>query len=257
VPKWFRIRSSTSLWPGIDILAAGSNVILPGSRTTAGQYRALRSFEECPIPEAPRKFIKLIRRAQKTRREPVPKGCQRLPDCDSSPVSARQWFTLFRNKVFRSFWNREGKLADTSDSAYEYHLAKACFCCGLNQQQTEFVIVTWWRKYGLARSLQKVRRGIIPAAWREVSPWVEKWHAERAAAAEARKAAKTSSMILAYISEAGVQTPSSIASALPISKERAKKAMQRMAKEGSLVRAKEGYAVGNAVGTFHCITTPL
>jgi Bifunctional DNA primase/polymerase, N-terminal len=164
VPKWFRVPSSICLWPGIDILAAGSNVILPGSRTVAGPYRVLRSFDARPIPDAPRAFIKLIRQAQRTKRAPVPKCSQRLPDGDNSVVSSRQWWLLFRNTVFRSFWSRTAKIADTSDSAYEYHLAKACFCCGLNQQQTVSVILKWRKTPGFERSLQKLRGGIVPAA---------------------------------------------------------------------------------------------
>jgi hypothetical protein len=256
VPKGFRVRSCVGLWPGIDILAAGSSVILPGSRTIAGEYRALRSFDECPIPEAPVALIKLIRKAQKAKRKPVTKG-SRLPDGDML-VSHRQWWLLLRNKVFRSFWNRAKKMADTSLSAYEYHLAKACFCCGLNEQQTIYVIQKWWRKQGFERSLRKLRCAIVPAAWREVAPWVEQWHAGQAAARETHAATKTANMILAYMRDVGMpRTPASIAAALPIPRERVKKAMQRMVKAGTLLRTKEGYTVANTAGTFCCITTPL
>lgn len=68
VPRGFPIQPTVSLRPGIDILAAGSSAILPGSRTDGGEYRAIRSFEEGAIPEAPRTLVKLIRRVQKTRR---------------------------------------------------------------------------------------------------------------------------------------------------------------------------------------------
>jgi len=57
VPTGYPIRSNVALWPGIDILAAGSSVILPGSRTEVGEYRALRTFDECLIPKAPREFV--------------------------------------------------------------------------------------------------------------------------------------------------------------------------------------------------------
>jgi hypothetical protein len=50
-PKGFPVCSSIGLWPGIDILATGSNVILAGSRTHAGQYKVARSFEDCSIPD--------------------------------------------------------------------------------------------------------------------------------------------------------------------------------------------------------------
>jgi hypothetical protein len=119
-PRGFRIHSTVALWPGIDILAVGSSAILPGSRTDAGEYRAIRSFEECPIPEAPREFMKLIRRVQTTQRSPhrAPVAVSTLmTDVDTSQASRRQWWLLFRNRVFRSFWKRQGKADDATDSA--------------------------------------------------------------------------------------------------------------------------------------------
>jgi Bifunctional DNA primase/polymerase, N-terminal len=254
VPKGFPIRPRVALWPGIDILTAGSSVILPGSRTEAGEYRAVRSFEESPIPEAPRAFIKLIRRAQEDGRCPdrtrATVGTY-IDETDTSEVAPRQWWLLFRNRVFRSFWERRGKAGDATDSAYEYHLAKACFCCGLNYRQAESVILTWRRKHSLTRDLRQLRNAIIPKAWCEVEPWVERWHAERDAAEQLKKAAKTANIILAYIRNAGrPQTPSAISAALPIPRERAKKAMQRMAEDGRLVRTSQGYEIVATVGTF-------
>jgi hypothetical protein len=172
------IRLSIGLWAAVDILAAGSNVILRGSRLTNGEYRVLRSFDECPIPEAPKAFIRLIRQAQKEKREPD-RRCAVVPVGGRSLVSPREWYLLFRNKVFQSFWNRTQKIADGSLSAYEYHLAKVCFCCGLAEQQTVHVIERWWRKHGMDRSLEKLRSAIMPAAWREVAPYVQQWHADQ------------------------------------------------------------------------------
>ena len=245
VPKWLPIRSAIGLWPGIDILAAGSSVILPGSHTDAGRYKAVRSFEDCPIPDAPRELIRLIRQAQGPRRDrPLLGRSHPLPSGDTSSVSPRQWWLLFRNQVFRALWSRRGKLSDGSDSAYEYHLAKAYFCCGLDQVQAVTVILKWRQTHGLRRSLQKLRNGIIPAAWREVSNWVNGWRADQAIADEARKAMKTASMILAHMSALDTpQTPSSIAAALAIPRERAKKAMQRLAEKTQLIRTAEGYIV--------------
>jgi hypothetical protein len=252
VPKGFPVRPSVALWPGIDILAAGSSVILPGSRTDAGEYRALRSFDECAIPEAPRTFIKLIRSTE-TRHPAQPRAPAPplMAETDTSLVSRRQWWLLFRNLVFRSFWNRLGKAGDATDSAYEYHLAKACFCCGLNHRQTESVILNWRCKHGLKRDLRQLRGGIMPGAWHEVEPWVQRWLGERDAAERAKKAAKTSSLICAFIRDAGrPHTPSTIAAALSIPKERAKKAMQRMARSGRLLRTSDGYVSLAEAGTF-------
>ena len=137
---------------------------------------------------------------------------------------------------------RQGKAADDTDSAYEYHLAKACFCCGLDRRQTESVILNWSRKHGLKRGVRKLRFGIIPKAFCEVAPWVEHWRTDRDASAQAKYASKTKNMILAYMSEQGTaQTPSAIAAALSIPRERAKKAMQRMSTNGKLRRTRSGY----------------
>jgi hypothetical protein len=151
VPAGYPIHPKIAIWPGIDILAAGSSVILPGSRTDVGEYRALRTFDECAIPEAPRQFVSLIRQGQKARQANRPCAARHNPfaEVETSDVSRRQWWLLFRNRVFRSFWKREGKAGDATDSAYEYHLAKACFCCGLNHRQAEAVILNWRRKHAL------------------------------------------------------------------------------------------------------------
>jgi predicted ArsR family transcriptional regulator len=74
---------------------------------------------------------------------------------------------------------------------------------------------------------------------------VARWHADQTSAEEARKSTKTKSVILTHISKTEIpQTPSSIAAALRIPRERAKKAMQRLAKAGVLVSTKSGYKVG-------------
>jgi hypothetical protein len=140
--------------------------------------------EDCSIPEAPLAFIKLIRATQraKTGRNRSARRFEPTMDFETSAISRRQWFLLFRNRVFRSFWHREQKAGDTTDSAYEYHLAKACFCCGLDQRQTERVVLTWRQKHGLERNLRKLRDAIIPEAWQEVASWVENWQAGRTAA---------------------------------------------------------------------------
>ena len=172
-------------------------------------------------------------------------------DLDHSEVSKREWWLLFRNRVFRSFWRRQGKSGDATDSAYEYHLAKACFCCGLTHRQAESVVLSWRRKHFLNRDIRKLRSGILPKAWAEVEPWVERWHAEQEAAKSDKKARKTSSIILAFIGDAGKpQPPSTVSAGLRIPRERAKKAIQRMAEEGKLVRTPEGYQLPCGVGTF-------
>jgi hypothetical protein len=75
---------------------------------------------------------------------------------------------------------------------------------------------------------------------------------------EARAATKTANMIVAYLREAGKpQKPASVAAALPISRERAKKAMQRMAKNGTLLRTREGYTIRAWWGHFVYHYSPI
>ena len=176
---------------------------------------------------------------------------------DTSEVSRRQCYLLFRNRVFQSFWNRRGKAGDATDSAYEYHLAKACFCCGLNHRQTEFVVMGWRRKHGLNRDLRQLRIAIIPRAYSEVEPWVQRWCAECEAREQQTKAAKTPSTILTHINKVGKpQSPAAISAALGIPRERAKKAMQRMALDGKLVRTLRGYEIvtdGDILTYHYCL----
>jgi hypothetical protein len=97
-------------------------------------------------------------------------------------------------------------------------------------------------KHALDRDLRQLRSGILPKAWAEVEPWVERWHAQRNVADEFRLAGRTSNIILAHMSETTApQTPSEVASALAIPRECIKKAMQRLGKHGKLKRTPEGY----------------
>jgi hypothetical protein len=69
-------------------------------------------------------------------------------------------------------------VGDTSLSAYEFHLAKACFCVGLATDQAETVIKWWWKHHNLTgRSEKKLVKAIIPAAWRDVAEYVVGWKA--------------------------------------------------------------------------------
>ena len=100
-----RPLTGRAIWPGVDLLAAGSNVILPGARANNGKYTILRGFNECEVPEAPVAFIKLLRDAPRPKKpdlETVPD----LPAQGAGTVSARQWFLLRRSKVFWTMWDR-------------------------------------------------------------------------------------------------------------------------------------------------------
>jgi hypothetical protein len=67
---------------------------------------------------------------------------------------------------------------DTSLSAYEFHLAKACFCVGLDTDQVKTVIKWWWKHHNLTgRPEKKLAKAIIPAAWRDVAEYVVGWKA--------------------------------------------------------------------------------
>jgi hypothetical protein len=48
-------------------------------------------------------------------------GDKAVSACASGFHMGRQWCLLFKNRVFRSFWRRQGKVGDATDSAYEYH----------------------------------------------------------------------------------------------------------------------------------------
>ena len=66
-----------------------------------------------------------------------------------------------------------------------------------------------------------------------------------------KERSQTANMILVYMKETQrPQTPSTVAVALGIPRERAKKAMQRMAEDDRLLRTPAGYEAGPSVGTF-------
>ena len=171
-PKGIRIEKCIALWPGVDILARGSLAILPGSRIIGGTYELMAGdFED--IPEMPRALAVAIRNEQRKRkrsgkrkdikaaRATMPVPINDAPAC-LSPQERYRLFRPGRNRHFIELWNREKTACDTSMSAYEYHMAKACFCIGLNTEQTVEVIRWWWRHIGETnRSGRKLRDAIF------------------------------------------------------------------------------------------------
>ncbi len=237
------IHSALSLWSGIDILTAGCNVILPGSRTHAGDYPALRSFEQCAIPELPQSFVRLIRQTQKTapqRSLPCP-----FPATNNTLLSQRQWLLLFRNDVFRALWKRAGEWADTTDSAYEFHLAKAAF---LRRTRSP---AGGERNYDLAKDTWTITQ---PKATRQGhhsgrvarSFTLGEWLACRSfRCREGSKCNEDHENDPGDISaEGSPKMPSSIAAALDIPRERVKKAVQPPDETVQLRRTKKGYVLG-------------
>jgi hypothetical protein len=81
VPKGYRVWGTVAMWPGVDILAQASNVVLAGSQTKDGTYTVLRGFD-VPIPEAPIKLLKLIHKRQK----PPTRVRRRLAPVDAGPA---------------------------------------------------------------------------------------------------------------------------------------------------------------------------
>jgi hypothetical protein len=170
-PDGATVEPRVGAWPGVDILAGQSNVILPGSTLRAGTYTLLRGFER--IPEAPGAFVDMLESTPRKQARPAPKIA--VPTDGPGYVNNRQWFMLWRNKVFRTMWRGQKVIGDTSDSAYEYHLAKACFCTGLKVEQVVTVIRCWWAERGLRDRERKLRKAIIPAAWAEVAEYVSQF----------------------------------------------------------------------------------
>ena len=162
-----------------------------------------------------------------------------------SPIAAAMVITFQKRCVPRSMGSglENGPTPPIQHTNFTWR--RRPFCAGLDRQQVVSIIMTWRKTHGLSRSLKQLDKGIIPAAWREVSLWVSGWHADRSVAEKARNATKTTKMILAYITaEGSPKTPSSIAAALDIPGERVKMAVQRLEKRYKLRRTKEGYILG-------------
>jgi hypothetical protein len=122
-PKWQPIRSAVSLWPGIDILGAGSNVILPGSCTESALYTELRAFQACPIPEAP-EFVRLIRQTQRAARPDRPHHSLRSSAWNHSSQRVRRLMFCcslpYRSELMavaaRCWWCRRDRMPGPSPS---------------------------------------------------------------------------------------------------------------------------------------------
>jgi Bifunctional DNA primase/polymerase, N-terminal len=177
-----KIVSQVGIWDGADIMAEEGQFILPGSKIRDGEYTLLEGSLNA-IPDAPLAMLQAIHEKQKAckviNRKATRKAAPPLPFNDA-PIclTPQERFRLFNNKVFRSFWNMGKEQGDTSLSAYEFHLAKACYCVGLDTDQTVIVIQWWWKHHSLAgRSEKKLLKGIIPAAWRAVADYVVGWKA--------------------------------------------------------------------------------
>src|SRR2546427_2783058 len=91
-----------------------------------------------------------------------------LPTTDEvGQISQREWFRLFKNKVFRICWRMQKQRGDITPSGYQYHLCKECLCNGLTVNQTYHVILHWRYQHGLTtkrKDHRKLLRSIIPKA---------------------------------------------------------------------------------------------
>jgi hypothetical protein len=181
-PASASIFTCTALWPGVDLLTGGANVILPGSVTLAGTYRVARNFTEAAIPKAPDTLIELLesslRVLRRSRWDELQNTIAAVPTSESGSVHKREWFRLWRNKSFASMWNLRKIYGDTSKSAYEFHLAGTCFCNGLSAEQTLTVLRCWWRVHNFRDREPKFTKAILPDAWKHVEPYVEEWKAK-------------------------------------------------------------------------------
>ena len=147
VPSGYRIHSTVALWPGIDVLTAGSSVILPGVEPMANTARCVRLTKPNSRGAAP------IRRpdprvAGGDQHRPVARNAIRSSRrVGHLRVSQRQWCLLFKNRVFRSFWRRQGKAGSNGFGLRVPPPGQACFCCGLNHRQAEHVVVLWRQRH--------------------------------------------------------------------------------------------------------------
>jgi hypothetical protein len=176
-PGGLALGQQIGIWPGVDLLAGGSNVILPGARVKEGAYKAIRGFDQCAIPDAPVAFVDALQAAKRPKNrysEPL----INFPCSETAKVSDQQRYLLMRDPIFQTMWYCRKRYGDLTKSCYEFHIAKCCLARGLSPDQVVTVVRWWWAKYGLQPKERRLRRCIIPKAWTEVAPYVLKWQSE-------------------------------------------------------------------------------
>lgn len=136
----------------------------------------------------------------------------------------------------RPLENKTRRLNDTSNSAYEFSLAKYCYLCGLTTEQVAAVISAWWIKHKITGDYDRLTQRIMPAAWEQARPSVEAFQEER----QSKAAGKTANRILAYIYQYGSAMPAEVATALDISRQSAFNLLKRLAVAGQLAHSQTG-----------------
>lgn len=182
-PRSPKVISQVGAWDGIDIIAEGGQFILPGSVTKYGEYKLAEGSLD-NIPEAPYALLKAIherqaetaaferkRKARNARLHRSPLPYNDVPEC----LTPQQRFRLFRNTVFRSFWTMGKDQGDCSPSAYDFHLAKAAYCVGLDTNQVTIVVKWWHKHHAIPFNEKRFHKSTVRKAWREAAPYVVEW----------------------------------------------------------------------------------
>lgn len=267
------IRKHIALWPGIDILTLGSNVIQPGAVLEEGRYNVVSSFHE-GLPDCPVHLLELIadrQQAHPCRRATVPPSPTPAPvpaGLTPTPVppglNDREWFRLRCNETFRRMWDLRPKAFDNSASAYEYHIAKAVLAQGLSVPQAEGVIAAWrnrhnlWIRTGKGKRRSRQISAIVEAAWREVEEWVTSWQLQQESDKAQKYSTSARGQILELLSRSGPLRIIEVANLCGFPYDKARKALGRLEADGMITRRGGLYAAAHYTidRTKSGITTP-
>jgi hypothetical protein len=246
LPEQYRgqFKNWTSALPGVDVRVKGGLVVIPPD--TNRQW--IESPDDLDIPELPAWFCDLLladRRVSNANRAESGSDVgtrRRAQSADAANdilrahIPARQWFTLRCSPGFWQLWCRNRLMRDTSNSGYEFSIARVGYRCGLSTEQVAALVSAWWSRHNIHGNYDRLTKRIMPVALETVREYVESFQAER----EAKQAGKTVNRILGLLRTLTSAAPSEIASNLDMPTNTVVKALGRMTCKGQLIHAAAG-----------------
>jgi len=186
LPAGMTIAPSCCVIPGIDILTAGANVILPGSQAVRKDFAVGKYSIEvfAPIPEMPLILAKLIvSKLEKHKKSPAIKHGASTGSVTTFPTSLKSKGDALstvaclcsKSGEYKAKFNHAQSPGDPSKSAYLFHMTRMSFFFGINDPSIlRDIAILWCQKYG-EEFHEKQWQAILSRAW---TAYQDKVHAK-------------------------------------------------------------------------------